>query len=247
MDALPALWIVFAAFFAAGSVKGIASVGLPMTALGILTFFTDPRTAFACALCPIFVSNALQIWRAGEIKAALKRYGIFIACMVVIMPLTLAATLNASDQLLMGVLGVIVLLFVAINITSWAPHIADKWDRTAQIGFGSSAGILGGLTSIWLPAIMIYLLARDTSKEEFVRATGLLLFTGSLPLFTGYVATGLLTGPLALVSLALIIPTWAGMSLGARFRGNLSEDAFRKVLLGVFALIGVNLIRRAML
>jgi uncharacterized membrane protein YfcA len=167
--------------------------------------------------------------------------------MVISMPLTLAATIEASDELLMGVLGAVVLIFVAINITSWAPRIADTWDRSAQIGFGGGAGLLGGLTSIWLPAIMIYLLARDTSKEEFVRATGLLLFTGSLPLFAGYISTGLLTGPLALLSLALIVPTWAGMALGARLRGKLSEDAFRKVLLGVFALIGLNLIRRALI
>lgn len=247
MDALPALWIVFAAFFVAGGVKGIASVGLPMTALGILTFLTDPRTAFACALCPIFASNALQIWRAGDVGAAFKRYWHFIVCMVVGIPLTLAATINASDELLMGVLGVTVLIFVAINISSFAPRITDTWDRAAQIGFGSSAGLLGGLTSIWLPAIMIYLLARDTSKEEFVRATGLLLFTGSLPLFAGYIAAGFLTGPLSLMSLALIVPTWAGMALGARFRGRLSEAAFRNVLLGVFALIGLNLLRRALL
>jgi hypothetical protein len=247
VDALPALWIVFAAFFAAGSVKGIASVGLPMTALGILTFVTDPRTAFACALCPIIASNAIQIWRAGDQVEALKRYWPFIVCMVIGIPLTLAATIEASDQLLMGVLGAVVLIFVAINITSWAPRISDNWDRAAQIGFGSGAGLLGGLTSIWLPAIMIYLLARDTSKEEFVRATGLLLFTGSLPLFAGYVAAGFLTGPLALLSLVLILPTWVGMALGAQFRGKLSEQAFRKVLLVVFALIGLNLIRRAML
>lgn len=247
MEALPALWIVFAAFFAAGTVKGIASVGLPMTALGILTFLTDPRTAFACALCPIFAANAIQMWRAGGMIAAFKRYWLFIACMVIGIPLTLAATIDASDELLMGVLGVTVLIFVAINLSSIAPRIADKWDRAAQIGFGSGAGLLGGLTSIWLPAIMIYLLARDTSKEEFVRATGLLLFTGSLPLFAGYVAAGFLTGQLALLSLALIIPAWAGMTLGSKFRGRLSEKAFRKVLLGVFALIGLNLIRRAML
>lgn len=246
MEALPALWIVFAAFFAAGSVKGIASVGLPMTALGILTFFTDPRTAFACALVPIFVANALQIWRAGSVKTAIRRYLPFLICMVVGIPLTLAATIEASDQLLMGVLGLTVLVFVAINISRWAPRVAAQWDRAAQIGFGTSAGLLGGLTSIWLPAIMIYLLARDTPKEEFVRATGLLLFAGSVPLFAGYVAAGFLTGPLALLSCALIVPTWAGMSLGAHFRGRLSEAAFRKVLLTVFALIGLNLIRRAL-
>ena len=106
---------------------------------------------------------------------------------------------------------------------------------------------MGGLTSIWLPAILIYLLARDITKEDFVRATGLMLFTGSLPLFAGYIAAGFLTGPLALLSLALILPTWAGMALGAKLRGTLSEEAFRKVLLGVFALIGLNLIRRALL
>ena len=108
MEALPTLWIVFIAFFVAGSGIGIASVGLPMTARGILTLVTDPRTAFACALCPIFAANAIQMWRSGGVKNAFMRYWPFIACTVVGIPLTLAATIDASDQLLMGVLGVTV-------------------------------------------------------------------------------------------------------------------------------------------
>ena len=86
MDALPALWIVFAALLASGLVKGTAGVGLPMTALGILTFFTDPRTAFAITLVPIFLANTIQLYRVGGVRAAVPRYLPYFLTMMIGQP-----------------------------------------------------------------------------------------------------------------------------------------------------------------
>ena len=61
----------------------------------------------------------------------------------------------------------------------------------------------------------------------------------------GYVSAGFVTVQLALVSLALLVPTFAGFAIGERLRNRLSEVAFRRWLLGVFLLMGLNLIRRA--
>lgn len=247
MEALPALWIVVLTFLLAGTVKGTAGVGLPMTALGVLTFFTDPRTAIAVALVPIVLSNAMQLYRAGDVAGAVRRYWIFLLCLLVGIPVTLALTAEVSDALLLVFLGGVILTFVALNLTRWAPSIPDGLDRPAQFVLGATAGFLGGLTSIWLPPMVIYLASRGTTKEEFIRATALLLLSGSLPLTAGYFREGFLTGQLALVSLALVIPTGAGLLLGERLRHRLSETGFRKLLLVIFALIGLNMIRRAVL
>lgn len=247
IETLPALWIVFAAFLFAGTVKGIAGVGLPLTALGVLTFFTDPRSAFACALVPIFLSNAMQIYRAGSIGPAIRRYLPFLITMVIFIPLVLSLSADASQEFLFLTLGVVILIFVGLNLTKWAPRLPDRHDRKAQLIAGAMAGVLGGLTSIWLPVIVTYLSARNTPKDEFIRASGLILMVGSVPLFTGYVFEGFLTGPIALLSIALLVPTGLGMLAGERLRARLSEAAFRKAVLFVFLLIGVNLIRRGIM
>ena len=247
IDTLPALWIVFAAFLFAGTVKGISGVGLPLTALGILTFFTDPRSAFACALVPIFLSNALQIYRAGDIGPAIRRYLPYLVTMVIIIPIVLSLTADASQEFLFLTLGIVILVFVTLNLTKWAPRLPDRHDRKAQVIAGSLAGVLGGLTSIWLPVVVTYLTARNTQKDEFIRASGLMLMAGSVPLFTGYVVEGFLTGPIALLSAALLIPTGLGMLAGERLRARLSEAAFRKAVLFIFLLIGLNLLRRGIM
>lgn len=243
--ALPPLWLIFGAFLVAGTVKGVAGVGLPLTALGILTTQTDPRTAIALALVPIFLSNLWQFLSSGGVRAAIRRYLPLISVMVVCIPVTLTLTSDIDDSLLLGLLGITFLLYVAISATRWAPDIPDRLDMPAQLGFGALAGVLGGLTSLWLPAIVIYLAARRTTKDEFVRATGLMLFAGSIPLLVGYWREGFLTGPLAGLSAALMLPTLLGLVAGTQLRKRLSEAAFKRVLLVMFVLIGLNLIRRA--
>lgn len=244
--ALPPLWMIVGAFLVAGTVKGIAGVGLPMTALGILTLQTDPRTAISLAIAPIVIANLWQFVTAGGAVAAIRRYLPFLVVMVIGIPVTLAATSGVGTRFLFAALGLTIIAQVALNMTRWAPRVSDGADMAAQIGFGALAGMLGGLVSLWLPAVLLYLSARQVTKDEFVRATGLMLFAGSLPLVAGFWREGFLTGPLAIVSAGMLAPTLLGMWLGSLLRGRLSEETFRRVLMAVLVLIGLNLVRRSL-
>jgi len=244
MENLPALWIVIAAFMAAGLVKGTAGVGLPLTVLGVLTFFVDPRAAFSLAIVPIVTSNAIQLYRAGRVWTAFEKYLPFIICLVAGIPFFLWLSVDAPTETLFVFLGIVMIIFVALNLSPYVPRIADRHDRKAQIILGTLAGVMGGLTSIWLPAIAILLTARDSSKDEFIRASALLLMMGSLPLFFGYFSVGILDRATALLSASMLIPTMAGLFLGEKLRDRLSEKAFRNATLLLFFLIGLNLLRR---
>lgn len=247
METLPALWIVAAALFAAGFVKGTAGVGLPLTAIGILTFFTDPRTAFAISLLPILLSNVIQLWRVGGVMQAIPRYLPFLVTLVVVIPISLKLTADASERLLLGVIGGVIMAFIALNVTKWAPYIPERHDRAAQIAAGIASGILGGMVGIWLPPMLIYITARRVQKDEFVRATGLLLFAGTVPLFFGYIHEGFLDGPLLWLSAALLVPNTIGLLIGERLRSRLSDDTFRKVVFFIFFVMGANMLRRAIM
>ena len=70
------------AFLIAGTVKGAVGIGLPTTAIGLMTLAIDPRTAIALILVPMIVSNAWQVDRSGEILAAARRYLPFAAALI---------------------------------------------------------------------------------------------------------------------------------------------------------------------
>ncbi|GAB5377706.1 MAG: sulfite exporter TauE/SafE family protein [Acuticoccus sp.] len=245
MDSLFIIFYATMSLLVAGTVKGAVGLGLPTTALGLLTLAIDPRAAIAMVLIPMMTTNLWQVYRQGEVLRALRTYAPFGLALAVGVAVTLVLTRDAPDRLLFGTLGGAILIFVALSVTRWKPSLPDRWDNAGQVGFGLVGGALGGLTSVWAPPMAIYLAARKTPKAEFVRACGLLIFCGSIPLALGYVASGFMTAKTALVSFGLLVPTLLGFAFGERLRNHLSEEAFRRWLLGVFFLMGLNLLRRA--
>jgi uncharacterized membrane protein YfcA len=245
MDQFTFITSLIAVFLIAGTVKGTVGLGLPTTALGLMTLFIDPRTAIAILIFPVVLSNAWQLYRAGHVVASMRRYFPMAICMALFVWISVNMTIGVADWILMAALGFSILFFVAVNATNIAPSIPARFDMAAQTVAGVIAGIMGGLTSVWAPPLAIYLTARQTPKDEFVRATGLIFFLGSIPLAAGYIRAGLMTGEIATLSALSLIPTFAGFWIGERLRHNMSEQAFKKIVLSVFFLMGLNLLRRA--
>ena len=133
-----------------------------------------------------------------------------------------------------------------MNLLVALPRLPPHLDRPAQIIAGAVAGVLGGLSGIWAAPLVFYLTARQVDKDEFIRATGLLILLGSVPLAIGYLQQGFLTQSYALIGALLILPTLLGFTLGERLRKNWSTETFRKVFLYLFLILGLNLLRRGM-
>lgn len=245
MDIITLLIIGTLAFLFAGTVKGVVGMGLPTAAIGSMTLFIEPRLAVAIILLPMLVSNAWQIYRMGYIWRTLMRYGWFLVISMIGVGLSLAASAEVSDRLLFGVAGIVIVIFVVFSIGPKPPRLPDRLDRFGQTVFGGLAGIAGGLTAMWATPIAIYLMMREVDKDEFVRATGLLIFLGSVPLIGGYLQLGNFPREIAMVSAAMIIPTLLGFSIGEKLRDHLSPSKFKIVLLGVFFVMGLNLLRKA--
>ncbi|MFP7673375.1 sulfite exporter TauE/SafE family protein [Marivita sp. S0852] len=231
-------------FGLAGTIKGLVGIGLPTAAISLLTLTVEPRVAIALTLAPMVVSNAWQVWQAGDIGPALRRYWVFAAVLAVSIFATVSMAAEVSDRVIFLALGVSIVAFSIVNLRFDAPALPDRFDRAGQVVFGGISGLLGGLSGVWGPPQVIYLAARRVPKDEFVRATGMLIFIGSLPLSAGYVMEGLLTAELAMMSVFLIVPTLLGFAMGARVRARLSNARFRRVLLYVFLLLGLNLLRK---
>lgn len=248
MSALLAeLWLPLSlAFVAAGIIKGTFGIGLPTAAVGLMSQFTDPRTAIVMVVFPILVTNFWQMLRAGHFLRTLKRYRYFNITIIIVLGLTTIAFPYIPTNGLMLALGAIIVLFAITSLISAPPAVPEKHDKPAQFIAGTFAGVIGGLTSIWGPPMVIYLLARRVDKDEFVRALGTMLFLGGIPLAFGFWANGLLTRETAPASLLMVVPALIGFSMGEIIRQRIHADRFRTAVLLVFLFIGLNLLRRAL-
>ena len=221
-------------------------MGLPTITISIMAQFVDPRVAIAFLLFPALVTNSWQIYRSGGVMHCIKNLWPF--------GLTLMATILVSSYFapsvpadwLVACIGVMVVLWALSSLIKAPPALPDRFDRPVQIFAGFISGVIGGFTAIWSPPMVMYLHARQLTKNDFVAFTGFLILCGTIPLALGYVFNGLLTQELAYGSLLMILPTLAGFTIGERMRKRLNGRQFQNMVLVVFFIMGLNLIRRAM-
>ena len=233
-------------FFFAGCVKGVVGIGMPMTAIGVLSQIIDPRMAILLAVVPIFAGNAWQTYRSGRFLETLSRYRIFAASLGVVIFFSTMLVSYVQTDLLVVALGAVIVIFSATSLAYTPPVIPDRHDPIAQLIGGSVSGLIGGLTTIWGPPMVMYFMARRVEKDDFVRATGALLLIGSIPLLIGYIVSGTMDGPTARMSALMVPPMLLGFWVGERLRSRLKPEVFRKILLVVFLLMGLNLLQRGL-
>ena len=108
------------------------------------------------------------------------------------------------------------------------------------------AGFFGGLSGIWGPPLVMYLLAVRLPKIEMVRAQSLSFLLGSVVLFVAHLHSGVLDPVTLPVSVWMMLPTMAAMFVGYRVHDRLDQRRFLTATLVVLVLTGLNLLRRAL-
>ena len=229
-------------FLLAGCIKGVVGIGLPTIVVGTMSMFIDPRQAIGMLVLPALLSNLWQVYRSKMFLPLIKKLWPFAISMSVCIWIFAQYSAKISESFLVICIGSMIVLFVLTNLFIKSMRFPDQWDRPVQISIGAVAGVMGGLTSIWAPPMLVYLMSRRMEKDEFVGAMGLLLFCGIFALFVGYYQSQLIDDQTALQSLFLLIPVLIGFMLGEKARQRLNTDQFYKVLLCVFFIMGANLI-----
>ncbi len=244
------LILIICIFLLAGTIKGVVGIGLPTASISLLTqldAISQPQMAIALIIFPTMLSNLWQVYRTGEVVRTAKRFWPFLLIMLVILWFFARLSASIPEVYFLMILGTAIAVFALSSLFIHPPKLPERFDRPVQIMSGGLAGVMGGLTGIWSPPMVIYFLSIRLEKDDFVRASGFIIFFGTLPLFLGYWQNGLMTGPLALTSFGMTIPVIAGFTLGEVIRKKLDGARFQKVLLIIFLLMGLNLIRKAIM
>lgn len=243
----PTLVLGALAFFAGGAVKGVMGIGLPLILVPLLATVFDLPTAVAIMVVPVMATNLLQAYQGGNYGRTLRRFWPLLLPMVVT-TLVAAQFLARIDVTTGGlVLGLIVMIFVASQALPIRPAVSPRLEYWLKPPVGLVAGFLGGLSNLFGPVLVMFLVSLRLPKDEFVQAIAFLFLVGGATLYLTLIANGLLTLDKAATSLLAALPALAGVWLGQRFRSRIRPETFNRFLLILLFVVGLNLVRRGLL
>lgn len=234
-------------FVVAGTVKGTLGIGLPLVAVPLLATVLDLPTALALMIVPVLASNLMQALQGTRKRATLRR---FWPLLMTLIPCTIvSAQFVSSIDLRTGslVLGVIVVLFSLSQLVRLRLPVSGTHEKRLNPIVGAIAGFLGGVSNLFGPPLIMYLVALRLEKDDFVTTIGLLFLISGVTLYATLTVVGVVTIENATASLVAALPVMAGVFLGTRIRGRINQKSFERVLLVVLVLIGLNLVRRGLI
>ena len=248
---LPAwgFWLAVAITLFAGFVKGAVGFAMPLIMISAFSSFMAPDLALAALILSVLTTNVHQSLRQGlgAAWASARAYWRIIAMTCAGILISAPFVVILPQRLMLGLLGVPVMIFALMQLTGWKPTIAPRHRNGAEYGLGMLGGLYGGISGIWGPPAIVYLLAVGTPKAEMVRVLGVIFMIGALVLTLAHLGSGVLNAVTLPFSLALIVPAALGMMLGFRLQDRLDPERFRFWTLVVLMVVALNLVRRAVM
>lgn len=238
------LTLIGVAFLLGGFSKGGVGFGLPLIAMPIMAIVMPIPLAIGLMTVPIVLSNVWQAFSGGLHVAMFRRFWTLIAALIVATALA-AHILTRVDQAAVSIfIGVLVALFVLSQALSFRISVSQKAEARMKPIIGVLSGFLGGISGIFGPPLLTFLVALKLPKEEFLCAVGLIYLTGIFPLFATLIYNGVITMEALTVSLAACVPLFVGVVIGAWMRNRVSAVMFQRVVLIMLFLVSMNLIRQ---
>ena len=243
---ITALVALFAVFVFGGVVKGVTGVGLPLVLVPLTAQFVSIPVAVAVLTVPMVATNVSQAMEGGHTLAAIRQMLPILGFLIVGQLIGVHLLLSIDRRLLSLILGLSFLALAALLLLMPRVRIGEATARWAGPVVGLAAGVLGGMSAMFGPPMIAYLVGRGTDPDSFVKQMAIFAFTASLAMLLALGGSGSMTGMDMVVSAVAIIPIQAGMPLGRWLRRRTKPQWFRIGVLVVLALGGLDMLRRAL-
>ncbi len=237
---------VMLAFFFGGGVKGAIGLGLPLTAVALMSTTLDLRTAVPLLIIPVVLTNLWQALRGGEALFLLRRYWtLYLGSCVGVWGGTLMLV-RADASVLLVILGVMVVIYTSINLFAIRIRIAERHMPVLSPMVGVFAGVVSGSTGSLGVPVVIYLQALGVTRDRFVQGVGLQFLITGLVWIGALVQNDVLDREVLTISSLAMIPSVLGMVAGQWLRNKLSQERFRTYVFIFLFVVGLNLLRRGL-
>ena len=231
-------------FILAAFIHGSVGFGFPMVATPLLALFTDIQTAIVLTLIPTLLVNVLSIISEGDIFLAARRY---LSLALYAMLGSAAGTqilLSVNSDIFKGLLGIVIIIYLLVEKTKLKLSWIRLYPRLSKLTFGVSAGLVGGLTNVMAPVLIIYSLESKHSKIEIVQASNLCFLFGKIIQIFLFTLNDKFTLNELSTSAVMLIVSSIGLYVGIVLKKKINEGGYRKIIRALlFTLSAVLLIQ----
>lgn len=246
-DSAVVMWLLVTLFVGLGGLaKGMIGLGLPLVSVPLLSYMMSVREAIALMVIPMVMTNMYQMFNRGRLNVVVSRFWLLLVGLMVGIAVGGYFLTALSTSALEAILGTVVLLSSLMSLlrgTRGIPRHVESW-ANPTVGFG--AGILGGIAGLWGAPLGAYLAALEMDKEDFIASIGVSFSIASVALLITLIAYGAFGLPQWITSGIAALPALAGLFVGQTMRRFVSQEGFRRVVLGTLMITGVLLIYRSL-
>lgn len=232
--------------FVASSAKGALGFGMPSIAVPLMASFIDIRVALALLTLSLVFSNVLLVADGSHSGAVLRRFWWIFP--MIALGCALGATILARlpTEPLYLVVGLVVLATVALNVAAPSLRVPPRRERAVGLVMGFVGGLVGGMATLFGPPLMVYFTSLHLPKDYFVDTLATVLLFASFLVVASYLAVDILTPRLLGLSALCLVPMVAGLWFGRFLRDRVPQALFRRAVLTMLFVAGINLVRRAL-
>jgi len=239
---LTIILVAAAVFFFAAFVHGSIGFGFPIIATPLIALVTDVQTAILLTLVPTLLVNTVSIVSEGSFSAALRRH------------LSLALLAMAGSAI--GTLILIfthswifeVLLAFAILAYLFSERLklslawVHNYPRPAKLIFGTLAGIMGGLTNVMGPVLIVYSMESKYTKSDLIQALNTCFMLGKVMQIILFSAHGEFNPGVLSISAVMLVVVSLALYFGVNIKKRIDATLYTKVLRVFLFIVSATLI-----
>ena len=151
-----------------------------------------------------------------------------------------------DERSLLMLVGFIVIAFTLIQASSYRFSVPQAMEKPAGFLFGLSSGVIGGVSSMFGPMLIIYLVSvKNLDKDRFVGAISFLYIAAVVSWVVILYWFGILDTRMFVLSTAATLPVVVGLVIGQKLRERVSDQHFHRLVLVILLASGGIMLWRA--
>jgi uncharacterized membrane protein YfcA len=226
--AVPGLHWLALTMLAAGAVRGFAGFGTALVFMPVAGLFLPPAEAVTVMAVAGVLSAVLLVPRALPL-ADRREVMVLAGAAVIAAPLGLWALTRVDPVVLRWVVAGAAALTLAALVAGW--RYPGRVGPAGLAGVGASAGVLGGMTGLTGPPVILFYLAGPGTAAVVRANTILFLAVLDGALLGQMLGAGIVDAPGLVLGGLLALPYACGMAVGVRLFRPGAEAVYRRVAL----------------
>jgi uncharacterized membrane protein YfcA len=228
-----------------GLVKGITGMGMPMVAVPVMAAFIGVPHAVAVMVVPIAVTNFMQMRAYWSWRREAGFLLLFLPAGVAGIGLGTWLLVELPERALSFAVAAMIFAYILLRLVKPGMRLgagAALWLATPA---GVAAGALQGATGVAGPVVATFLNAMRLDRPPYVFAASAMFLLFALVQLPALLVAGIMTWRIMLEGALAVLPALAMMSVGGWLARFMKPQTFDRIILGLLAVIALQLLVKA--